>query len=91
MEDIVKLRLTKNAVLEAVCVHLRSRKPTYVLAQRIGCAAYVLLPCLVDAHELYVKVQVPPCERECDEVLVIISAHRPEYQPKRRIDAQSKK
>jgi len=30
-EDIVRLRLTKAAVLEAVCDHLERQKPTYVL------------------------------------------------------------
>ena len=48
--------------------------PTYVLIQELGLEAYVLLPCSVDVHHLYVKVQVPPCKRERDEVLVIISS-----------------
>ena len=90
MEDIVKLRLTKEAVLEAVREHLEVQMPTYVLMQQSGLEAYVLLPCSVDVHHLYVKVQVPPCKRECDEVLVIISSHKPEYEPKRKIDAKKK-
>ena len=90
MEDIVKLRLTKGAVLEAIRDHLGERKPTSVLTQESGLIAYVLLPCLVCSHELYVKVQVPPCERERDEVLVIISAHKPEYEQKRKIDVKTK-
>jgi len=91
MEDIVKLRLTKEAVLEAVRAHLGAKKPTYVLSQQVGLEAYVLLPCSVEVHELYVKVQVPPRKREQDEVLVIISAHKPEYEPKGKIDAKSQK
>jgi len=79
MEDIVKLRLTKDAVLEALREHLIARKPTYFLMQKTGLGAYVLLRFCVDAEELYLKVQVPPCDRECDEVLVIISSHIPEY------------
>jgi hypothetical protein len=91
MEDIVRLRLTKEAVLEAVREHLEARRPTYVLMQESGLEAYVLLPCAVDVHELYVKVQVPPCKRERDEVLVIISSHKPKYEPKGKIDAKRKK
>jgi hypothetical protein len=90
-EDIVKLRLTKAAVLEAVRDHLEQRKPTYVLMQKSGIAAYVLLPCSVDVHHLYVKVQVPPCSKEATEVLVIISAHKPVYEPRRRVNAKAKK
>ena len=90
MENMVKLRLTKEAVLEAVRAHLGAKKSTYVLRQEMGLEAYVLLPCFVDPHELYVKVQVPPRARERDEVLVIISAHKPEYEPKREIDAKRK-
>ena len=56
MEDIVKLRLTKEAVLEAVRDHFGAKKPTYVLMQQSGIKAYVLLPCSVDVHHLYVKV-----------------------------------
>jgi hypothetical protein len=91
MEDIVTLRLTKEAVLEAVGAHLEAQKPTYVLMQQSGLEAYVLLPCSVDVHELYVKVQVPPRKRECDETLVVISSHIPEYGAKRKIDVKSKK
>ena len=91
MEDIVKLRLTKAAILEGVRDHLQEKKPTYVLRQKSGMEAYVLLPCSVDVHELYVKVQVPPCDKECDEVLVIISAHKPEHEPKGKSDAKEKK
>jgi hypothetical protein len=90
MEDIVTLRLTKGAVLEAIRAHLGERRATFVLTQESGLIAYVLLPCLVGSHELYVKVQVPPCERERDEVLVIISAHKPEYEQKRKIDVKTK-
>jgi hypothetical protein len=90
MEDIVKLRLTKEAVLESVRAHLGGRLPTYALKQQYGITAYVLLPCLVDEQELYVKVQVPPCQQERDEVLVIISAHKPEYEPKRKVNATTK-
>jgi hypothetical protein len=91
MEDIVKLRLTKAAVLEAVCDHLEQQRATYVLMQDSGIEAYVMLPCLIDVHELYVKVQIPPCNPGCDQELVIISAHRPEYEPKRNVDAKRKK
>jgi hypothetical protein len=91
LEDIVKLRLTKAAVLEAVYDHLEQQGPTYVLMQKCGIEAYVLLPCSVDVHELYVKVQVPPCDDEAREVLVIISAHKPEFEPRRRADAKRKK
>ena len=92
MEDIVKLGLTREAVLEEVCDHLEAQKPTYVLMQTSGLEAYVLLPCSVDVHELYVKVQVPPCKRERDEVLVIISSHKPKFEPpKGKIDAKRKK
>jgi hypothetical protein len=90
MEDIVKLRLTKEAVLESIREHLESQRQTYVLMQQSGLEAYVLLPCSVDIHELYVKVQVPPCKRERDEVLVIISSHKPKYEPKGKIDAKRK-
>jgi hypothetical protein len=75
--------------LEAVRVHLKALKPTYVLMQKSGLKAYVLLPCSVDVHELYVKVQVPPCDHECDEVLVIISAHKPEYETKGKNDVKT--
>jgi len=91
MEDIVKLRLTTGAVLEAVQEHLERQRPTYVLMQKCGIEAYVLLPCSVDVHELYVKVQIPPCAQKSAEVLVIISAHTPEYEPRRRADAKTKK
>jgi hypothetical protein len=91
MEDIVKLRLTKEAVLEAVQDHLRAKQPTYSLMQQLGIKAYVLLPCLVEAHHLYVKVQVPPCDEERNEVLVIISAHKPEYEPKGKTYAKRKR
>lgn len=91
MEDIVKLRLTKAAVLEAVHDHLEQERPTYVLMQKCGIEAYVLLPCSVDIHELYVKVQVPPCAHGTRETLVIISAHKPEYEPRRTADAKTKK
>jgi hypothetical protein len=80
MEDIVKLGLTKEAVLEEVRDHLEAQKPTYVLLQASGLEAYVLLPCSVDVHDLYVKVQVPPCKRERDE-------YEP---PKGKIDAKRK-
>ncbi len=90
MEDIVKLRLTKEAVLEAVREHLDAQRPTYALMQESGLEAYVLLPCSVDIHELYVKVQVPPCKRERDEVLVIISSHKPKYESKGKSDAKRK-
>jgi hypothetical protein len=91
-EDIVKLRLTKAAVLEALSAHLAAKKPTYVLMQESEIEAYVLLPCAVDVHHLYVKVQVPPCDREKDEVLVIISAHIPEYgPPKEKVNVKRKK
>jgi hypothetical protein len=90
-EDMVKLRLTKAAVLEAVRDHLAKQKPTYVLMQNSGFAAYVMLPCFIDVHELYVKVQTPPCNLGCDQELVIISAHRPEYEPVRKIDVKRKK
>jgi hypothetical protein len=91
MEDIVKLGLTKDAVLEAICDHLRAEKRTYVLMQESGFKAYVLLPCSVDVHRLYVKILVPPCERESDEILVIVSAHEPEYESKRKIHAKRKR
>jgi hypothetical protein len=90
-EDIVRLRLTKAAVLEAVCDHLERQKATYVLMQDWGIEAYVMLPCLIDVHELYVKVQIPPCNAGSDQELVIISAHKPEYEPKRSVDAKRKK
>ncbi len=91
MEDIVKLRLTKEGVLEAVREHLRTKKPTYVLMQLSGIKAYVLLPCSVDVHHLYVKVQVPARDQERDELLVIISAHKPEYEPKGKPYAKREK
>jgi hypothetical protein len=91
MEDIVRLRLTKEAVLEAVRDHLGAKKPTYMLMQQSGIKAYVLLPCSVDVHHLYVKVQLPPRDQERDELLVIISAHKPEYEPKGKIYAKRKK
>ena len=90
-EDIVRLRLTKAAVLEAVYDHLEQQKATYVLMQDSGIEAYVMLPCLIDVHELYVKVQIPPCDAGCDQELVIISAHTPEYKRKRSIDAKRTK
>jgi hypothetical protein len=87
MQEIVRLRLTKEAVLESVRSHLSGRLPTYALQQQYGITAYVLLPCSVGEFELYVKVQVPPCQQERDEVLVIISAHKPEYESKRKVNA----
>jgi hypothetical protein len=83
MEDIVKLRLTKSGVLEAIQEHLEAQRTTYVLTQKIGIRAYVLLPCSTKPHELYVKVQVPPCQHSGgQDVLVIISAHKPKYRHK---------
>ena len=80
MEDIVKLRLTKTAVLEAIQEHLEEQRTTYVLMQKMGIQAYVLLPCGVEPHELYVKVQLPPCQNPGgQETLVVISAHQPKY------------
>src|SRR5690242_20237502 len=77
MQDIVQLGLTKQAVLEAIRSHLGEQRPTKVITQKIGLRAYVLLPCCVEMYQLYVKIQLPPCGTECDEVLVVISAHKP--------------
>jgi hypothetical protein len=79
MEDIVKLTLTKGAVLEAVTVHLTTRKPTYVQSQDCGFRAYILLPCSVGCYELYVKLQLATD----DDLMVIVSVHEPEFDPKR--------
>jgi hypothetical protein len=79
MQDIVQMGLTKEAVLEAIRVHLGEQRPTKVITQKTGLRAYVLLPCSVETHDLYVKVQLPPSNGKCDEVLVIISAHKPLY------------
>ena len=80
MEDIVKLTLTKAAVLEAIQDHLSTRKPTYVQMQSCGLRAYILLPCVVDCYELYVKLQMPPGE----ELMVVVSVHDPEFEPRRK-------
>jgi hypothetical protein len=86
MEDVVKLRLTKDAVLDGVLEHLANEEPVYVLIQeQTGRAAYVLLPCAVEPHRLYVKVQVQTAERKRDELLIIISAHPPKYAPPREV------
>jgi hypothetical protein len=78
MEDIVKLKLTKASVLESIREHLKCAKPTYSLIQRSGQSAYVLLPCSVEEHTLYVKVTLPHAACEQQESLIIISAHIPE-------------
>jgi hypothetical protein len=84
MEDIVRLRLTKDAVLDAVIEHLANEEPTFVLTQeQTGRTAYVLLPCAVETHRLYVKLQVQTAKRMRDELLIIISAHPPKYAPPR--------
>ena len=75
MEDIVKLALTKAAVLEAVHDHVTAQKLTHFQMQESGWPAYILLPCLVDCYELYVKLQVG----EDDDLMVIVSAHQPDF------------
>jgi hypothetical protein len=80
MEDIVKLTLTKGAVLEAVNVHLTIRKPTFVQTQDCGLRAYILLPCSVGCYELYVKLQLA----SEDDLMVIVSVHEPDFDPKRK-------
>jgi hypothetical protein len=86
MEDIVKLRLTKDAVLEGVLEHLANDEPVYVLTQeQTGRTAYVMLPCVVEPHQLYVKLQLQAAERRRDELIIIISAHPPKYAPPRKV------
>lgn len=80
MEDIVKLALTKGAVLEAIHVHLTTKGPTYVQMQDCGLQAYILLPCSVSRYELYVKLQLSIN----DDLMVIVSAHEPEFDSKRK-------
>lgn len=90
-DDIVKLRLTKDGVLGAVRTHLEAQSTTYVLRQNSDIEAYVLLPCTVEAYQLYVKVQVPPCPKAGSDVLVVISAHTPRYEARRKSGAKRKK
>jgi len=80
MEDIVRARITKEAVLEAVRDHINRDKPIYFLIQELtNLPAYVFLPCNVDGCELYVKVQISLAEAEKDERLIVISSHPPKY------------
>jgi len=81
-EDMVKARITKEGVLEAIREHILGGKPIYQLVQKsTGLSSYVFLPCIVDARALYVKVQLSAAASERDESLVIISSHPPEYPP----------
>ena len=87
VEDIVKSKLTKEALLCAIRDHIASTQPIYTLTQELtGMLAYVFLPCVVDGCSLYVKVQLPACLVEKDERLVVISAHPPKYAPPREKD-----
>lgn len=79
MKDIVKLTLTKGAVLEAVQVHLATQRPTFVQVQNCGLRAYILLPCSVGCYELYVKLQLATA----DDLMVIVSVHQPEFDSKK--------
>lgn len=82
-EDMVRLRLTKEAVLIALREHVNAGKPIYHIKQETtDLGAYVLLPCAVETHELYLKVQLPHAASETQEKLIIISSHPPLYPPK---------
>jgi hypothetical protein len=82
MEDMVKARVKKEAVLAAIREHITNKKPIYSLLQETtGLLAYVFLPCNVNGCELYVKVQLPAAAAETDEYLIVISSHPPEYAP----------
>jgi hypothetical protein len=80
MEDIVKLTLTKRAVLEAVHGHVKTRRATYMQKQECGLRAYILLPCTVGCYELFVKLQLAPD----DDLMVIVSVHEPEFDPRKK-------
>ena len=82
MEDMVKARVKKEAVLAAVREHIAKKKPIYSLVQETtGVLAYVFLPCNVEGCELYVKIQLPAAAAENEEYLVVISSHPPKYTP----------
>lgn len=83
MEDMVRLRLTKEAVLIGLREHVLAKRPIYAIQQEsTGQRAYVLLPCNVEGHDLYLKVQLPHAASEMQEKLIIISSHPPLYPPK---------
>jgi hypothetical protein len=80
VEDMVRARITKEAVLESIREHIQKGKPIYFLIQEsTNLPAYVFLPCNVDGCELYVKVQLSAADTEADERLIVISSHPPKY------------
>jgi hypothetical protein len=82
-EDMVKARVTKTGVLEAIRDHILEQQPTYLLIQETtDLPAYVFLPCVIDSLPLYVKVQLSAAADEKDERLIIISAHPPKSIPR---------
>jgi lysozyme family protein len=79
---MVKARVTKEGVLEAIREHILKGQPIYLLIQEsTGVPAYVFLPCVVESCALYVKVQLPAAEAEKDERLIVISSHPPKFKP----------
>ena len=66
-------------MLDAIRVHMLAKRKTKLVVQNMGLKAYALLECYVEPHELYVKVQLPTCDRESEEVLIVISAHESIY------------
>jgi hypothetical protein len=82
MEDMVRARITKEAVLESIRDHIQKGKPIYFLIQEsTNSPGYVFLPCNVDGCELYVKVQLSAAKAEKEEHLIVISSHPPAYAP----------
>lgn len=81
-EDMVKARVTKEAVLEAIRDHILGEQSIYLLIQdSTNLPAYVFLPCLVETCALYVKVQLSAAAVEKDERLIVISSHPPKFKP----------
>ena len=86
MDALIKFRLSKGRLLDEVLAHFSRKGPLYCQLQTMydpeyeknPPAGYVICPLYIEDHKFYVKVILPPVERECDEHL-IISAHEPEF------------
>jgi len=86
--DLAALGLSLSETLEAAGEHIDGEKPVYLLLQdTTQREAYVLLPCRVGAHDLYVKVQL----HQKQERLWLISSHVPKYPYRAANDSPDKK
>lgn len=87
-QDLAALGLNLSEALEAAGEHIDCEEPIYLLRQETTQRdAYVLLPCRVSAHDLYVKVQL----HEREDRLWLISSHVPKYPYKSANQGSDKK